>query len=59
MGWLDKLLGREKKPEDEMAGKSAATPEGMGQEQAAPGTGMPPSPEPPAQEEQQPPPGTP
>jgi hypothetical protein len=59
MGWLDKLLGREKKPADDMAGESAAMPEGMGHEQAPPGAGTPPSPEPPAQEEQQPPPGTP
>jgi hypothetical protein len=58
MGWLDKLLGRGKKAAGEMAGESSAKPEGMGQE-SAPSAGTAPTPEPPAQEEQQPPPGTP
>ena len=57
MGWLDKLLGREKKAEDDMAGDSSMKREGMGEEPAAPSAGMPPASEPPAQEEQ-PPPGT-
>jgi hypothetical protein len=61
MGWLDKLLGREKKAADETPGEMKR--EGMGEEQAAPSTGMPSSPEPPAREEeqqqQQPPPGSP
>jgi hypothetical protein len=55
MGWLDKLLGREKKATDD----SSMQREGMGEEQAAPGAGMPQAPEQPPQEEQQPPPGTP
>jgi hypothetical protein len=58
MSWLDKLLGRKKKT-GEMTGEGSMKREGMGEEQAAPSTGMPPSPERPAQEEQQPPPGTP
>jgi hypothetical protein len=60
MGWLDKLLGREKKPAGEMAGEGSMKPESAGQEQAPRSTGMPSTPEPPAEEEQQqPPPGTP
>jgi hypothetical protein len=55
MGWLDKLLGRGKKTAGDMADDSSMKREGMGEEQAAPSSGMPPSPEPPAQEEGQPP----
>jgi hypothetical protein len=58
MGWLDKLLGREKKAESEMTGESSMQREGMGEEPAAPSSPTPPAPEQPAQEEQ-PPPGSP
>ena len=58
MRWLDKLLGREKKAE--ATGESTMQSEGMGEDQAPPpSTGMPQTPEEPAQEEQQPPSGTP
>jgi hypothetical protein len=59
MSWLDKLLGREKKPADETTGDSSITTGGMGEAEAAPSADMPPQPEQPAQEEEQPPPGTP
>jgi hypothetical protein len=56
MSWLDKLLGREKKAE--ATGEMQS--EGMGEDQAPPpSTGMPETPEQPAQGEQQPPSGTP
>jgi len=58
MGWLDKLLGREKKPAGDMTGDSSMKSEGM-QEQDMPSSGMPSSPEQPPQEEQPPPSGTP
>jgi hypothetical protein len=59
MRWLDKLLGRGKKTAGEMTDDSSMKREGMGEEPAAPSGGMPETPGQPAQEEQEPPPGTP
>jgi len=57
MSWLDKLLGREKKEADDVAGDSSMPHEGMHQEQGGMATGQaeqaegmaPPEPERPAE----------
>ena len=59
MGWLDKLLGRGKKAAGDMTGDSSMKREGMGQEQGGMGAQTPSTPQQPAQEEEERPPGTP
>jgi hypothetical protein len=55
MGWLDKLLGRDKKKDSEMTGEGSMKSEGTGQEQGGMGAQTPGSPDQPAQEGQEPP----